>query len=371
MSTFVRASVGAGAQTLDARWYLSQDVFAREHERLFARNWIAVGRVDRIEEAGAFFLASIAGEDLIVTRDDAQTVHAFYNVCRHRGTILCQQHEGRFKGSIQCPYHAWTYGLDGALKVARNMNDVPGFSLERYPLQEAACVVWAGFIFVNLAQDPEPFERAFAPIFDRFARWHLGDVRTAHLTRYEVACNWKFIFENYSECYHCPVVHPQLERLSPSESGRNDLVEGAFLGGYSELREYGMSLTTTGKTMRPPLGEIAGDDLLRSYYYTVFPSMLLSLHADYAMAHYVQPMAPDRTIVDCVWLFDKTTMMDPLFDPSDAVEFWNTTNLQDWHVNELTHRGVRSRAYTPGPYSNAEGLLAAFDRYYLAQMREV
>ena len=369
MATFVRASVGAGAKTLEARWYLSPDVFQAERERIFGRSWIAVGRSDVISDPGEFFVAEVAGESLIVTRDDNGEVHAFYNVCRHRGTQLCQSEQGRFKGSIQCPYHAWTYGLDGRLNVARNMDDVEGFSRADYPLHEAAVTVWSGFIFVSLAREPESFERAFAPILDRFARWRLDDVRTAHTTRYHLACNWKLIFENFSECYHCPIVHPQLERLSPSDSGRNDLTEGAFLGGYSELREHGMSLTTSGSTMRPPLGDICGDDLLRSYYYTVFPSMLLSLHADYAMAHYISPLSPDRTMVECAWLFHRETMLAPHFDPSDAVEFWDATNKQDWHVNELTHRGLRSRAYEPGPYANAEGLLAAFDRYYLERMR--
>lgn len=369
MATFVRASVGSGAKTLDARWYVLPEVFASERERIFGGSWIAVGRADSIAEPGDFFVADIAGESLIVTRDDDGGIHAFYNVCRHRGTQLCQEREGRFKGSIQCPYHAWTYGLDGRLNVARNMSEVEGFSLDEYPLHEAACALWNGFIFVNLARDAEPMDRAFAPILDRFARWQLDDVRTAHTIVYDIACNWKLIFENYSECYHCPVVHPQLEKLSPSDSGRNDLTEGAFLGGYSELRAHGMSLTTSGSTMRPPLGEIGGEDLLRSYYYTIFPSMLLSLHADYAMAHYIRPVAPDRTIVECAWLFDRDTMLMPHFDPSDAVEFWDLTNRQDWHVNELTYRGVQSRSYTPGPYANAEGLLAAFDRYYLERMR--
>ena len=176
------------------------------------------------------------------------------------------------------------------------------------------------------------------------------------------------IFQNYSECYHCPLVHPQLDKLSPSDSGRNDLSEGPFLGGFSELRTHGASLTTTGATTRPPVGEVDGADRDRVYYYTIFPSMLLSLHPDYVMVHYAKPVAPDRTLIDCSWLFDPQTMSRPDFDPSDAVEFWDLTNRQDWHVNELTQKGIESRAYTPGVYANAEGLLAAFDRHYLSIM---
>ena len=368
MATFIRASVGEGAKTLDSRWYTSPDVFAQEQERIFARQWIGVGRLEQVAQPGEFFIATIAGESLIVTSDTSGNVHAFYNVCRHRGTKICELQSGTFKGSIQCPYHAWTYGLDGSLQVARNMDDVPGFSREEYPLHEAAVATWEGFIFVNLARNSEPFERAFSPLIERFARWHLEDMRLVHSTRYDLACNWKLIPQNYSECYHCPTVHPQLERLSPSDSGRNDLTEGAFLGGYSEMRDHGMSLTTTGKTLRPPCGDLCGEDLNRVYYYTIFPAMLLSLHADYVMVHYLHPISPGRTLVDCTWLFDLTTMQIPTFDPEDAVEFWDKTNRQDWHVNELTYAGLQSRSFTPGPYANAEGLLAAWDRHYLQQM---
>jgi Rieske 2Fe-2S family protein len=155
--------------------------------------------------------------------------------------------------------------------------------------------------------------------------------------------------------------------LSPSDSGRNDLSEGPFLGGYSELRP-GTSLTCSGTSARPPLGGLTGAELERAYYYTIFPSLLLSLHPDYVMVHYVTPLAVDRTRIVCAWLFDPATAAAPGFDPCDAVDFWDLTNRQDWRINELTHAGVGSRAYVPGPYANAEGLLAAFDRHYLRTM---
>ncbi|MBV8581669.1 MAG: aromatic ring-hydroxylating dioxygenase subunit alpha [Candidatus Eremiobacteraeota bacterium] len=368
METFVKAQVSPGAKTLDARWYLSADVFAQERERIFARSWIAVGRAEHVPNAGDFVLADVAGESLIVTRDQHGDVHAHYNVCRHRGTRLCTESAGRFGGSIQCPYHAWTYGLDGTLLAARTMAEVPGFDRTDYPLRSAATTVHDGFIYVNLAPAPEPFATAFAPLLDRFARWNVGALRAVRPITYDLACNWKLVFQNYSECYHCPLLHPQLDALSPSDSGRNDLTEGPFLGGFSELRQPEGSLTMTGSTVRAPLGAVDGDDLHRIYYYTVFPSMLLSLHPDYVMAHYVTPLAADRTRVICTWLFDPATIDVLDFDPSDAVEFWDLTNRQDWQISEQSQLGIASRAYTPGPYSNAEGLLAAFDRHYLATM---
>jgi glycine betaine catabolism A len=367
MQTFVRPNVGAGAKTLTASWYISPEVFATEQERIFAREWLCVGREETISKGGDFFTVERAGENLIVTRDAAGGMHAFYNVCRHRGSRICTADSGHFQGSIQCPYHAWTYGLDGALKVARNMAEVPGFDRTEYRLKEAAVALWEGFVFVNLEGDV-PFESAFAPLIGRFARWNIGALHTARSITYELACNWKLVFLNYSECYHCPLVHPQLDKLSPSDSGRNDLAEGPFLGGYSEMRQPGTSLTTTGRSSRPPLGKVDGADLDRVYYYTIFPSLLLSLHPDYVMVHYMRPLAADRTEVVCAFLFDPRTIAQADFDPSDAVDFWDLTNRQDWQVNELMQLGLRSRAYSPGPYSNAEGLLSAFDRHYLRVM---
>jgi glycine betaine catabolism A len=369
MEAFVKPRAGAGARTLEARWYNAPDVFERERERIFARAWVCVGRLERLERAGDYFLAEIAGESLIVTRAKDGRVRAFYNVCRHRGTRMCTEPSGRFGGSIQCPYHAWTYALDGTLLSARTMDEIEDFDRADYPLHEAALATFEGFVFVNLSREPEPFADAFAPLLGRFARWHMGELRTARTIDYDVACNWKLVFQNYSECYHCPLLHPQLDELSPSDSGRNDLTEGPFLGGYSELRRRGTSLTKTGRTARDPLGDIAGADLHRVYYYTIFPSLLLSLHPDYVMAHYVHPIAANRTKIACAWLFDPSAIAAPSFDPSDAMDFWDLTNRQDWRINEQTQLGTTSRAYTPGPYSDSEGLLAAFDRHYLATVR--
>ena len=370
MDTFVKPQVNSGAKTLPARWYVSTDVFADERERLFVHGWSCVGREEQVSGAGDFILVEVAAESIIVTRDARGSVRAFFNACRHRGTRICTESRGRFSGSIQCPYHAWTYGLDGTLLAARNMQDVAGFERGDYPLVPAGVALYGGFIFVSLAADAEPFANEYAALLSRFGAWNLSGLRVARSIDYDLACNWKLIFQNYSECYHCPLVHPQLDKLSPSDSGRNDLSDGPILGGYSEMRASGMSLTTTGHSTRPPVGDVGGADLGRVYYYTIFPSLLLSLHPDYAMVHFVTPLAPNRTKVTCHWLFDPDTMASDGFDPSDAVDFWDVTNRQDWRVNELTQAGIESRAYTPGPYANQEGLLAAFDRYYLHRMSD-
>jgi glycine betaine catabolism A len=366
MATFAKAAVGSKAHTLLGRYYTSPEIFAHERERIFAQRWICVGREEQLSDAGSFFLTEVAGESLIIVRDVAGTPRALFNVCRHRGSRVCEQTSGRFKGSIVCPYHAWTYGLDGRLMTARNMREVPDFQESHYPLRSADLIVWEGFIFVNLAERHEPFDVELWGLASRFERWRIAQLREARRIDYSLACNWKFVLQNYSECYHCPLVHPQLDKVSPWDSGRNDLHEGPVLGGYMTLRHPGGSMTLTGATERTTLPGLNAQDRDRVYYYVVFPSMLLSLHPDYVMAHYVTPISIDRTDITCVWLFEPGEMQRKGFDPSDAVEFWDMTNRQDWHVCELSQQGVSSRAYTPGPYSHAEGLLHAFDKTYLS-----
>lgn len=366
--SFLKPSLDRQAKTLDAESYTSPSVFERERAAIFSREWICVGRAENAAHAGDFFTAEVDRESLIVVRGRDGELRAFYNVCRHRGTKMCEGASGRFSGSIQCPYHAWTYALSGELLAARNMDDVPAFDRSEYPLHQAACEVFEGFVFVNLAPDPMPFAQAFASLSGRFAQWQIPSLRTARSISYDLRCNWKLVFLNYSECYHCPVVHPQLDRLSPSDSGRNDLFEGPFLGGYSEFRPGIDALTATGRTARAPIPGIAPENVGRVYYYTIFPSLLLSLHPDYVMVHYIRPRSPALTQVECAFLFPPETMAHTRFDPSDAVDFWDVTNRQDWHVNELTQNGLSSRAYSPGPFAHSEGLLAAFDRYYLDVM---
>ncbi len=371
MSTFVKAAVSSDARTLPRQFYTSPEIFALERERIFADNWICVGREEQLAAPGSFFLADVAGESLIIVRDAAGAVHAHFNVCRHRGTRMCETPAGQFKSSIMCPYHAWTYGLDGQLTAARNMREVPDFQESDYPLKSAAVALWQGFIFIDLAQNPKLFAKAMPSLDSRFDKWRIGALREAQHIDYLLACNWKLAFQNYSECYHCPLVHPQLDRVSPWDSGRNDLNEGTVLGGFMSLRHPGGSMTLSGATTRKPLPGLPATEHDHVYYYTVFPSMLLSLHPDYVMVHYMTPLGVDRTAVRCAWLFDQDEMKRPGFDPSDAVEFWDITNRQDWHVCELSQLGVSSRAYTPGPYAQAEGVLHAFDRYYLGQIGPV
>ncbi|CAN5271507.1 aromatic ring-hydroxylating dioxygenase subunit alpha [soil metagenome] len=371
MAQFVETSRAyrPGSRTLPGRYYASGGIFAEERERIFVRRWVCAGRESRVAEPGEYMVVPVAGESIVVLRDERGAPRAFHNICRHRGTRLCEAESGRLAGGeIQCPYHAWTYSLDGRLIGAPHMEGVEGFDTGEYPLHPAAVDSWEGFLFVNLAREPLPLAEAFAPLLGRFARFNLPRLRPWRRIEYDVRANWKLLFQNYSECLHCPIIHPALARLTPYRSGENDLTEGPFLGGFMTLTRKDGSMTRSGRACSLPVGDLTEEELGRVYYYTIFPNLLLSLHPDYVMVHTLWPGAPDRTRVVCEWLFHQDAFDAPGFDPEDAVEFWDETNRQDWHICELAQAGVSSRMYRPGPYSPRESIPAAWDREYLAQM---
>ena len=243
----------AGAVTLAQRYFVSPEVFAEEQAAIFSRQWVCVGHQSQIANVGDYFVREVAGESLIVVRDQKGIIRAFYNVCRHRGTRLCETATGH-ASAIQCPYHAWTYSLDGRLIGAPHMDDVPGFEKSDYSLGAVHLALWEGFIFVNLADESVPLEEAFAPLASKFSHWNLPQLRSARTIEYDVRANWKLLFENYSECYHCPGVHPMLSKVSPYDSAENDLCEGPFLGGFMSITK-GASLTMSGNACALPVGD--------------------------------------------------------------------------------------------------------------------
>jgi Rieske 2Fe-2S family protein len=367
VATFVKRTAIdlEGAHTLPGRYFMSSDIFQEESEKIFSRRWLCVGREEQIARPGDYFLVEVGAESIIVLRDRAGAARAFYNVCRHRGTQLCDGHTGRFSESIQCPYHAWTYSLDGRLIGAPSADTIEGFDKAAWPLNPVALATWEGFIFLNLAQGPEPFAEAYAPMLNRVARFNIPKLKVGRRITYDLTCNWKLVFQNYSECYHCAPVHPALVKLSPPTSGENDLFTGPFLGGYMDIVEGSGSLTMSGRECGLMVGPLPDEDLSRVYYYSLFPNMLLSLHPDYVMYHTVWPKDAGHCRVVCEWLFHPDTLTDPRFNPDDGVEFWDMTNRQDWDICERSQLGIASRSYTPGPYSRREGLSAAFDQEVL------
>ena len=347
--------------TLPGDYFTSDEMFDRERQRLFHGGWYCVGRREQLSEAGDYFQETVVGEQLLVTLNQDEQLRAFYNVCRHRGTRLANEPSGRFRNCrIMCPYHRWTYDCDGRLLTAPAMDRQPDFDSEDWPLREVAIGEWAGFLFVNLAEQPVPIQESFGPFWNRLEAWRGAELRIAHREEYELATNWKLVFQNFSECYHCLSVHPGLNDLSPVTSCENDFTEGPFLGGPMQLVKG--SMTMSGEMCAPPIRTLDDIDRRRVYYYTLLPSLLLAPHPDFLVAWRIQPRAPDSTRIECYWLFEPETMREPGFDPSGAVQFWDQTNRQDWQICQSSYEGIRSRAYMPGPWSPDESVPRAFDR---------
>src|SRR5215469_1694427 len=238
------------AMTLPQRYYVDPDWFRREMEAIHFDMWLCAGRAGQIPDPGDYFVRNFGNASVIVVRDEQSSIHGFHNVCRHRGTQLCIENEGRFAGRIQCHYHAWTYKLDGTLANAPHMEKVTGFCEEDYPLNSVATALWDGHIFINLSEEPIPFSRHLAGLDERFRPWRMQELRMVERRVYRLKANWKLIIQNYSECLHCPIVHPLLQKHSHYMSGDNEPPQPTYLGGRMDLREGVQTLTMDGTTKR-------------------------------------------------------------------------------------------------------------------------
>ena len=357
-----------GQQTLPRDYFVSPEIFAAERERIFFRHWLLVGHVSELKSPGSYFLFELDAESVIVLRDGAGEVRAFHNHCRHRGSRLCQEHAGTFGATIQCPYHAWTYTLDGALRNVPAMTEVAGFDVKDWPLHAVALAIWQGFLFINLAKEPVAFADALPALVGKFPHRRADELKSVHTKVYDVDTNWKLLFHNFSECYHCPTVHPLLNKLTPFRNSENDLDEGPVLGGPMLMTNPQGSMTMGGARCALPFKGLSAEELGRVYYYTVFPGAFISFHPDYVMVHRALPLAIDRTRILCDWYFHPDAIAAEGFNPEPAIEFWDMTNRQDWELCANAHLGVTSIAWEPGPYSELESQLAAFDRHYLRMM---
>ena len=272
----------------------------RKLKKIFYKFWIYACRAEEIPSTGDYKLFQIADESIILVRDNSNEIRAHFNVCRHRGTQLCTQGSGNFAAkSIQCPYHAWTYGLDGKLLSAPLMNESNGFSKDKCSLHQAHVHVWEGFVFISLAQTPTPFEVQMEALIGKFSDWKMSELRIAHHIKYELNCNWKLILQNYQECYHCPGVHPLLSQWTPFDSAEHDYSKGAVIGGYMKIAKERGSLTMDGEAAAPPVCDVSGDDLQRVHYYSVFPNILLTPHPDFVLFHHIMPDGSGKITNDC------------------------------------------------------------------------
>ena len=287
--------------------YVDPAAWARERDRVLVREWTCVGRVADLGlgEPERVAVVEVLGESVVLTADAESELHAAYNVCRHRGSQLFPVERGAepqlcAARSIRCPYHSWTYGLDGSLLRAPHTEDgdvdPPEFSLHRVGVEE-----WAGFAFVHLSPAvASPLAETVGRADHTLVRYDLGTLVTGLTLEYDVAANWKVIAENYNECYHCGPVHPELSRLVPSFAGG-----GAGLDWDAGIphREGAWTYTMTGTTVRAPLPGLDDDERTRHKGELVYPNLMLSASADHVAAFTLRPLAVDRTRIECRLLF--------------------------------------------------------------------
>jgi Rieske 2Fe-2S family protein len=334
--------------------YTSPRVFAFEQERFFAGSWTCVGREGDLEGTGAQRAVRVGGAGVLLARGSDGRVRAFANTCRHRGHELLGVGEQTTRRTVLCPYHAWTYDLDGALRVAPGFRDHGDFRPADHGLVELPLESWHGFLFVNGSGDAPPFAEHVGALDDLVAPYRLERLVLLATHQYDLACNWKVVLENYHECYHCPLIHPELCQVSPPASGDNFELDGAWVGGTMDLKDHAVTMSLDGHSDGVPIPGLDTERLRTVAYLGLFPNLLLSLHPDYVMTHLVEPLGPALSHVVCSWYFPPEATERPGFDPSYAVEFWDRTNRQDWAACESVQRGMASPHFQPGPLAPAE-----------------
>jgi glycine betaine catabolism A len=348
------------ASTLPPRVFHDPDVLNYEIEAWFRRDWLNIGREEDAPEPGSYFLVNVFDEQIIVVRSNDCELRAFYNVCRHRGATILSESAGQ-RQYFQCPYHGWVYDLEGRLQRPPHTRSLQDFHCEHYGLYHVRLGTWQGFVFINLSPEAPPLEAYLETEWlfhqpNEFNRYSLREFRRAKHMEYEVRANWKVIMENYAECYHCPDVHPLLNRMTPFKPVQSSSGWGMELvDGYETLSMDGY---LNGRPILPGARE---EDLKRVYYLGIWPNFLYAIHPDYLLTHHAWPIDAENTKVICELFAHADAIAQPGFDLSSPAEFWDRTNLEDWHVCELQQEGTRSRVHTPGRYIAREGGTHAFD----------
>jgi Rieske 2Fe-2S family protein len=334
---------------LPARAYTDPAVLAWERRHLFAGAWTCAGRLDDLFGGDGVTTRALKVGDVgvLLTAADA-TVRGFANVCRHRGHELLPDGGTATRPSVVCPYHGWAYRLDGSLATAPGVAAVARspFDPGRYGLVELPVRVWHGWVFVNALGGAPPFASYLGGLADLIAPYRPERLWRGARHRYEVAANWKVIVENYQECYHCPLIHPELCRVSPPASGQNWTLPGAWVGGAMDLRDGAATMSLDGRSAGAVI-DGAPQGTVR--YIALFPNLLISAHPDYVMTHRLEPLSPGVTRVECAWYFP-----EPGTDPGYAADFWDITNRQDWAACESVQRGLASPHFRPGPLAAGE-----------------
>ena len=340
--------------------YISSAVFDWEMENLWASGWLCVGRTESLPASGASLAVTAGREGILLVRDSAGVLRAFFNVCRHRGHEVLRPGESSSAPCLRCPYHGWTYDLDGRLRSAPRAGEMPGFDPSTHGLVPARVEEWHGWVWLNASGDAPPLSEWLGDLEELVAPYTSGLLRRAVEKSYDVAANWKLVHENFHECYHCTSIHPQLCKVTPVDSGRSPARSGAWVGGPMDLMDHAVTMSLDGHSDGVPIPGLPRELHRQVRYFGVVPNLFLSLHPDYVLTHRIEPLAADRIRIHCEWMFPPEAFSAPGFSPDYAFRFWDVTNLQDWAALESVQRGVSSRGYRPGPLTVKEDAVQQF-----------
>lgn len=380
--TFTKAPVAADAlarsmapfgdsRMLPVASYTSDEVFAWEQENFF-RGWQCVGRSDELAESGMQRADKVGDTTVLLVRGDDGTLRAFANTCRHRGHELLPCGSSTKARAITCPYHSWSYKLDGELFSAAGYGGFGTFDMADFPLRPITVEEWHGWIFLDISGLAGPLSRHVSGLEERIAQYTPERLVVQGRHEYVIQANWKIVIENYQECYHCTSIHPELCQVSPPDSGENWApTSGAWVGGWQDLRPHAVTMSLDGHSdgvFIPGLSEV---EQRRIDYIGIFPNLLVSLHPDYVMTHRMVPLSARETWVECQWSFPPEALDKPGFNPAYAMDFWDITNREDWGACESVQRGLDSSFAEPGPLSPEEDAIYQFvtmvARGYLGQ----
>ncbi|MDT8861305.1 aromatic ring-hydroxylating dioxygenase subunit alpha [Alkalihalobacillus sp. MEB130] len=346
---------GKLAATLTGELYTSQDVFQLEQENIFSKSWMFVGYSYEVTEPGQYLTTKIGNENVLVVRGRDGELRAFLNVCRHRGATLCSEQNGKVGKTIRCPYHNWSYGLNGALMAVPNTSDCKEelVNNDEYGLYEVHLRTWHGMIWLNLDEQALPVEQQLnTQLFERFgelstfARYQIEDLKIGAQKEYEVDANWKLIIENFQECYHCSSIHPELTATLPEF--RSGVGTQNTVGGGATFHESVQSFSLSGKGKRKPLKGLLPEDDRTYFGITLLPHVFVNLTPDHVIIHRLIPISETKTRVVCDWLFAPEEIEKSDFDPTDAVELFHRVNEQDFEACEWCQENMGSKAYKSG-----------------------